>query len=212
FTNQQLIEENSNLLTQTNNNLILEIHSRELAQVELELANAQLTAISSLDALTEIPNRRKLDEYLMQLWTATLKEQLPISIMMIDIDYFKAYNDSQGHLAGDNCLRSVAKVINKCIRKGRDFVARYGGEEFLFVSKGTDREEAWLLGEKIRENVAALGLSHSSSPISDCVTVSVGISCSIPANTDSIIQCIDKADQAMYQAKQDGRNRVIIAD
>lgn len=197
FVNQRLIEEKSAQLTQINETL--------------QAANEQLLKISSLDALTGIPNRRKLNEFLNEKWDTATKEQTSLSIMMIDIDLFKIYNDSNGHLAGDYCLQAVASVLSQCRREGQDFVARFGGEEFLFVATGISKEEASLLGERIRVEIESLCLDQYSSNISSYVTVSVGISWLVPGSTDLLAETVRLADLAMYQAKQCGRNRVIMA-
>lgn len=210
FVSQKLIEEKSILLTQINDNLLLEIQSRKHAQKELEQANKQLKAISSLDALTGIPNRRKLDESLKEYWTKVVREKLPIAVMMIDIDFFKIYNDTNGHLAGDQCLQTVAEVINKC-RRDEDFAARFGGEEFIFIATGLTKEETLVLGETIRAEIEAQCLKHPFSSASPYVTASVGIHWLNPTSSDLVRETINKADQAMYQAKEEGRNRVVLA-
>jgi len=211
FMSQKLINEKSILLAQINDNLVLEIQSREHAQKELELANNQLRTISSLDALTGIPNRRHLDQSLKEFWVKVVNGQLPISVMMIDIDFFKLYNDTNGHLAGDHCLQAVATVINKCRREG-DFAARYGGEEFIFIAAGMNKEETLGLGETIRAEIEALYLEHPFSSASPYVTASIGITWLNPTNEDLISETINWADKAMYQAKQEGRNRVKLAN
>ena len=210
FMSQKLIEEKSVLLAQINDNLVLEIQSRKQAQKELEQANKQLKALSSLDALTGIPNRRKLDQSLKEYWVKVVRDKIPIAVMMIDIDFFKLYNDTNGHLAGDHCLQAVATVINKCRREG-DFAARYGGEEFIFIATGMNKEETLGLGETIRAEIEALCLEHHFSSTSPYVTASVGITWLNPTNKDLVLETINRADQAMYQAKQEGRNRVILA-
>lgn len=211
FMSHKLIEEKSNQLTRINDNLRLEIQSREHAQRELEQANEQLRAVSSLDALTGIPNRRMLEESLKEYWSRVINEQLPISVMMIDIDFFKIYNDTNGHLAGDHCLQEVAKVIHKCRREGKDFAARFGGEEFIFIATGMNLEDTLALGEKIRADIEALHMDHPFSSASPYVTASVGINWLLPTDADVIREAIDRADQAMYQAKETGRNRVVLA-
>lgn len=210
FRNQKLIEEKSILLEQINGHLVKEIHSREQTQKELEAANEQLMTISTMDALTGIPNRRLLDELIKKQWAAAVAQQVPIAIMMIDIDFFKLYNDTNGHLAGDRCLQAVARVLNGCRRGVNDFVARFGGEEFLFIAADISREETRLLGEKMRAEIEGLALEHNVSPVCPYITVSVGISWQIPSSTDKLSDCLEKADQALYQAKHKGRNRVII--
>ena len=212
FLNQKIIEEKSSELTQTNARLMKEIQISERMQNELKTANQQLRIISSLDALTGIPNRRRLDEVLLELWSMAVEKQLPFSIMMIDIDFFKLYNDTNGHLAGDRCLKAVAGVIDGCHRESFDFVARFGGEEFLFVAVGLNREESLLLAEKIRSGVEALGISHPTSSVAPIITVSIGISNLLPDKKDKPDIILEKADQALYKAKADGRNRLVLSD
>lgn len=212
FLNQKDINEKKDLLAQINSDLLWEIKARKQIQKELEEANEQLTAISSLDPLTGIPNRRKLEESLTERWASAVKERTPITIMMIDIDLFKLYNDTYGHIAGDSCLQTVAGVLNESARDELDPVARYGGEEFLFALTGLEKNEAWQVGEKIRASIEALGLEHKSSSVSPYVTVSIGISWQVPTANDSIIESLAQADQAMYQAKHAGRNRVVMAE
>lgn len=212
FLNQKLIEEKSALLTRTNAELIKEIEAREQTQKELEEANEQLFIISTLDALTGIPNRRKLDVALREQWSIAVEKNLPISIIMLDIDFFKLYNDTNGHLAGDSCLQAVATVLNECRREPSDFVARFGGEEFLFVAVAMNKEETLLLGERIRAEIEALGIEHQSSSVASCITVSLGISYSLPGKTDKLAKSLEQADQALYKAKLAGRNRLVLAE
>ncbi len=212
FLNKKIIEEKSLELTQINDRLMKEIQISERMQNELELVNQQLRVISSLDALTGIPNRRRLDEALLEFWSMAMEKQLPFSIMMIDIDFFKLYNDTNGHLAGDRCLRAVADVLNKCRRESLDFVARFGGEEFIFVAIGLNREESLLLADRIRSEVEALGIEHQSSTVAPTITVSIGISHLLPNKEDRLDIILEMADQALYKAKSDGRNRLILFD
>ena len=212
FLNQKLIEENSDLLKHNNVELIREIKSRKESQKELELANEQLLVISTLDALTGIPNRRKLDQALREQWNIAVEKALPISIMMIDIDYFKSYNDTNGHLAGDRCLQEVAMVLNGCRGEASDFFARFGGEEFLFVAVGMSKEETLLFGERIRAEIEALGIEHQSSSVAPWITVSLGISYFLPGKTDKLPKSLELADQALYKAKSAGRNRLVLAE
>jgi len=209
FLNQKIIEEKSNQLTHINNRLVEEIQTSERVQKKLEVANEQLLIISTLDALTGIPNRRRLDEALWERWSIAVEKQLPFSIMMIDIDFFKLYNDTNGHLAGDRCLQAVAGVLNGCRKESLDFVARFGGEEFLFVTVGLDKEECLLLGERIRSEVEALEIEHQSSSVASWITVSIGISCLLPNKTDKLDKVLEQADQALYRAKSEGQNPLV---
>ncbi len=199
-------------MIQINEDLLKEIASREQIQLDLEAANQQLAAISSLDALTGIPNRRRLDEVLRDKWDKAVIGHIPVAIIMIDIDLFKLYNDSYGHLEGDYCLRQVARVINEFRRGEQDLVARYGGEEFVFVAVDIDKNDALRLADKIRSGIESLCLQHSRSFIGPYLTASLGISWQIPQSIDSLTECINRADRAMYQAKNEGRNRVIMAE
>lgn len=212
FLNQKLIQEKSEQLAHANIELIKEIQSREQTQKELEAANEQLMIISKLDALTGIPNRRRLDEILQEQWFTALEKQLPISIMMIDIDFFKLYNDTHGHLAGDHCLQAVAEVLNSCLRGPADFVARFGGEEFLFIAVGMSREEIVLLGERIRFDIEQLNIENKSSPVVPRITVSLGISHTMPTDNDKVTKFLELADEALYKAKSAGRNQLVLAE
>ncbi|MGE5423266.1 MAG: GGDEF domain-containing protein, partial [Ignavibacteriales bacterium] len=212
YLNRSKLEENTRLLTQINNDLITEIHSREKIQEELKRANEKLTLMSALDALTGIPNRRKMTESLNEQWESALVCHHPITLMMIDIDLFKLYNDTYGHLAGDNCLRKVAEVLSDTAGTNNSLIARFGGEEFVFVTSGLDRNEAMELGEKIRVEVEGLNLEHGYSPVGPWVTVSIGVKWLVPTFEDVLSENLTLADQAMYAAKHAGRNRVVMAD
>jgi len=211
FLNRKLVEEKTFLLTQTNVELVKEIQSREETQKELEAANEQLTIIATLDALTGIPNRRRLDQSLQEHWSMAVKEQLSLAIMMIDIDFFKLYNDTYGHLAGDRCLQAVAGVLDESRKEMTDFVARFGGEEFLFVATGIPQAETRLLAEKIRSEIEELAIDHPVSQVSPYITASIGISWHLPDNTNKLSESLEQADKALYQAKEEGRNRVVMA-
>ncbi len=211
FINRKLVEEKTVLLAQTNAELVKEIQSREETQKELEAANEQLTIIATLDALTGIPNRRRLDQSLQEHWSMAVKEQLPFTILMIDIDFFKLYNDTNGHLAGDRCLQAVAGVLDGCRKEPTDFVARFGGEEFLFVATGILQAETRLLAEKIRHEIEGLKIAHNVSQVSPYITASIGISWQLPSSTNKLSESLEQADKALYQAKEEGRNRVVMA-
>jgi diguanylate cyclase (GGDEF)-like protein len=162
-----------------------------------------------IDALTQIPNRRRFDEYLSQEWSRHIRMQRPISLLLCDVDHFKLYNDNQGHQAGDDCLRNVAKAINQCFRSG-DLVARYGGEEFAMVLLQTDRAGALQVAERVISFVAAAAIPHPASPICDRVTISIGLATKTPApdGPSDARALIEEADRQLYSAKRDGRNKV----
>ena len=180
---------------------------------ELNDLNKVLQEISSSDALTSLANRRHFDDFLAKEWKQSQRQKTSLAIIMVDVDFFKAYNDSQGHLAGDECLKQVARVFKQNLKRPLDFAARYGGEEFIAVLPDTDAAGAARLAETIRAEIEALALRHYASPISKVVTVSLGVAAAIPGPGSDPRDILVDADRALYQAKQDGRNRVrVVAD
>jgi diguanylate cyclase (GGDEF)-like protein len=168
-----------------------------------------LVSLSLSDGLTGIANRRHFDEFLEQEWRRAIREGTPLSLIMSDIDFFKAYNDTYGHLAGDDCLRQVAGVMRETLRRPGDMAARYGGEEFAMVMARTDLEGAVLLAESLRSLVEALGIPHAGSPSAvRLVTLSLGVATLVPSRDRSSSELVAAADQALYQAKSEGRNCV----
>ncbi|QGG48547.1 diguanylate cyclase domain-containing protein [Heliorestis convoluta] len=178
----------------------------------LEKAIEKLKTLSSLDGLTELPNRRRFDEYLHTEWKRAYRNNIPISLIMLDIDHFKAYNDSYGHLGGDECLKEISRILNKKVRRPGDLVCRYGGEEFAIVLPETNLHGAEVLAENIRKSIEQRKIFHNSSPIHNVVTVSVGVATKIPQLITSWNDLILSADQALYKAKNQGRNRVVLAN
>lgn len=174
---------------------------------QLETANHELQRLAAIDSLTQVANRRRFDEYLQQEWQRMLREQLPLSLILCDIDCFKLYNDTYGHQAGDDCLRQVAQVIQNAAKRAIDLPARYGGEEFAVILPNTDQEGAILVAQDIQTGVKELGISHSASKVCDTVTVSLGVSNTIPSVITSPELLINAADKALYQAKAEGRDR-----
>ena len=177
---------------------------------ELAESNRKLEHLSATDALTGVANRRRFDAVLAMEWTRATRTGQPLALAMLDIDWFKAYNDHYGHPAGDACLQRVADVISSSICRGTDLVARYGGEEFVFIAPDTNAETALSLAEKLCEEFRSSALPHAHSPFG-CVTVSIGVASMIPEIEQNQNILIHAADQAMYRAKQLGRNRVILA-
>jgi diguanylate cyclase (GGDEF)-like protein len=175
----------------------------------LAVANQRLEALSVTDALTGLANRRRLADVLNLEWQRALRPGTPLALAMIDIDYFKAYNDCYGHPAGDQCLRRVAAVLNEAVRV-TDLVARYGGEEFAVVMPGVNLVTAKRISDRAREAVVALRQPHEDSPLG-IVTVSVGVAATVPSSAGVPDQLIDLADHRLYQAKNHGRNRVIVS-
>jgi diguanylate cyclase (GGDEF)-like protein len=177
----------------------------------LEIANLQLYRLATMDGLTQVANRRCFDEYWLQQWTLLQQEKQPLSLIIMDVDYFKNYNDHYGHLAGDECLRQVAQGISKLLMRPQDLVARYGGEEFVVVLPHTPIEGAKKIAEGIISIIYNLNLAHVQSQVCDRITLSIGVACVVP-NADLIWEVpISLADKALYQAKQEGRNRIVIA-
>lgn len=187
---------------------------QELLEVtrQLEEANRRLTILSSLDGLTGVANRRHHDEIFEKEWNRAKRERKPLSFLIADIDYFKPYNDNYGHQAGDDCLKNVAAVIAASARRPGDMVARYGGEEFAIVLPGLVKENAALIAEKLREAVVELNIPHKGSSVSDRVTLSVGVASVMPTDQIESSDLIRAADRALYMAKENGRNRVVISN
>ncbi len=184
----------------------------ELKQVEaaLAIANQELQRLALLDGLTQVANRHRLDEYLLQEWKRLTREQAPLSLILCDIDYFKRYNDRYGHPSGDECLKRVAQGIRRVIRRPADLVARYGGEEFVVVLPNTNSEGAIHVARVIQKQIQQLKIPHEQSSISRYVTLSIGVSCTIPEQGSSPELLVDAADKAMYEVKTRGRNAIIL--
>lgn len=181
-----------------------------LAQVRLskrlDKAKSRLQ-LAYLDSLTLLPNRRYYDAFVKREWKRAMRHQYPISMIMIDIDYFKAYNDSLGHPEGDQCLRQVARTLKRFFRRPGDLIARYGGEEFCVVA-ACDANQILALAEILRKAIENMRLPHPNSKISEFVTISLGVSTIVPGEHQEFEQLLHAADQALYNAKASGRNRV----
>ncbi|WP_232364048.1 GGDEF domain-containing response regulator [Desulforapulum autotrophicum] len=178
-------------------------------QKRLETANQKLQTLVTSDGLTMIANRRKFDEYLDQEWQRCKRAKVWLSLLMCDIDYFKHYNDTYGHQAGDDCLRKIAQAMEKTVVRPMDLVARYGGEEFAVILSDTGLNGACHVARRIQEDVKNLNIAHSESSVSTHVTLSIGITCLIPDDEDlSMDLLIKTADEALYKAKRKGRNRM----
>ncbi|MFH1911228.1 MAG: diguanylate cyclase [Pseudomonadota bacterium] len=168
-----------------------------------------LNRLSRHDGLTGIANRRHFDEFYQQEWKRALREETPLSLLLCDLDFFKNYNDTYGHQAGDDCLRAVAGVLQKGLRRPGDLTARYGGEEFIVVLPGTLREGALAVAESLRKAVEALAIPHSASATAPVVTICLGVSITVPGPGESPADLLAAADRALYRAKEEGRNRVV---
>jgi diguanylate cyclase (GGDEF)-like protein/PAS domain S-box-containing protein len=161
-----------------------------------------------VDQLTQIANRRRFDSFLEQEWQRALRSGQPLSLIVLDVDHFKLYNDTLGHAAGDLCLQQVAAALQSRALRGTDLAARYGGEEFVLLFAETSLDTAEALAEAIRAQVEALKLPHPRSPTSPWLTVSIGVASIVPTQLDRIEQFFVAADRMMYAAKEAGRNRV----
>jgi diguanylate cyclase (GGDEF)-like protein/PAS domain S-box-containing protein len=185
------------------------IFSDNTQQNELE---TKLRALSSVDGLTGISNRRTFDEVLEKEWARAQREHQPLSLVMADIDHFKLYNDRYGHPGGDSCLQQVARAIDAGANRASDLAARYGGEEFVVVLPSTNAAGAAVIAEKLRARVAALGLPHEASLVAPFVTISIGVATLIPSRKGNAAQLTAAADRALYEAKRSGRNRIVADD
>ncbi len=187
-----------------------EISERKKAEVALQIANEKLQRLATIDGLTQVANRRRFDEYFDQVWNQMIRQQSNVSLIMIDIDFFKKYNDSYGHQQGDDCLKQVAQSIYSTAKRAGNLVARYGGEEFVVVLPNSTIDEANHVGEAILSSIQQLEIPHNQSSVSKFVTLSLGISGTSPERDippESLITIVDKA---LYEAKEQGRNRSIV--
>ncbi len=178
------------------------------SQRELAEANAILEKLSSLDGLTGIPNRRRFDEVLKSEWQRAIRHSTAISLIMLDIDFFKLYNDRYGHQGGDECLIQVARILDDSAQRETDMVARYGGEEFAVILPETGSRGAYEVAEIMRANIHDTKIPHEGSKVSEYVSISVGVATWLPERGSQPEEIIALADQALYKAKEEGRNQV----
>ena len=185
---------------------------RELVETALRLAqaNAALERLSTHDALTDIANRRRFDEVLETEWRRMLRDGGWLSVLIVDVDHFKQFNDAFGHQAGDECLRRIGDVLRDAASRPGDLAARYGGEEFVVILAQTEPEGAHVVAEEVRAAVERLGIRAPMSP-TGTVTVSAGVASIVPTEESTPALLVGAADFALYRAKQDGRNRVACA-
>jgi len=169
-----------------------------------------LDFFATQDELTEVPNRRRFNHVYQEQWNHALRAKAPLAITMCDIDYFKAYNDTLGHQAGDDCLKKVAQIMENILQRETDCVARYGGEEFVYVLPITEQKGAAFLMDSLHKALADAKIPHPSSEVSQYITLSIGIAASVPQdkNKEALLK---SADEALYHAKAQGRNRTVFA-
>lgn len=175
---------------------------------QLARANKELMKMANYDGLTQILNRRGFDEVFDRYWRQSKRDQSHIALILLDIDFFKNYNDTYGHMQGDECLKCVAEAIEGSLMRPIDVAARYGGEEFAVVLPGTGIEGAMTVADRMLDSVRSLKISHANSPANRYVTVSIGVALS--SGMTSMTQLMDKADKALYESKNNGRNRVTL--
>jgi diguanylate cyclase (GGDEF)-like protein len=177
---------------------------------EQRLAQMALQSLAVKDGLTGLANRLSFDEKIEAEWLHGKREQTPLSLLLIDVDHFKLYNDTYGHQKGDACLKAVAQTLGEQVFRQADLAARYGGEEFVVVLPNTEMDAARAIGERIRLAIQTLNLPHSASLTGTCITLSIGVASAIPSDDFSHENLIAAADVALYQAKHAGRNRVVM--
>jgi diguanylate cyclase (GGDEF)-like protein len=185
------------------------IRARVRNHLELKRQRDILRSLSFRDGLTGLANRRQLDQFLDQEWRRSQRGQTPISLILMDIDYFKSFNDALGHLAGDDCLRRIAQTLETSIHRAGDLIARYGGEEFVCVLPETGQSGAFAVAEKVQQLLAQLALPHPASSVAPAVTLSLGVATRIAGNGEKAEELLHDADQALYRAKAEGRNRIV---
>lgn len=173
--------------------------------------NSKLLQLSSYDGLTGLANRRYFDQYSVEVWQKGILDATWLSMIMVDIDNFKNYNDTYGHQQGDGCIVEVASALNHSLLRNCDLVARYGGEEFVIILPDTDLQKATIIAEKLRVAIEQLAIPHATSTVSNYVTISLGVAATIPSSATSTDYLLKRADVALYAAKRQGRNRVKIS-
>ncbi len=187
---------------------MFDISERKKAEEEILRLQQRLEVLSYRDGLTDVSNRRMFDQVLEREWASAYRTSQPLGLIILDIDFFKQYNDKYGHVAGDECLRRVARLLEGAASRPRDFVARYGGEEFVLVLPETDLEAARTVAERCRQIIEDARIPHEGSSVAPLVTISMGVGATQPTDTGGLTDFINAVDRALYRAKYGGRNRV----
>ncbi len=188
---------------------MFDISERKKTEERLLDLQKQLEDFSFRDGLTGVSNRRKFDAVLDEEWDAARRHTQPLSLILIDIDFFKQYNDCYGHVQGDECLKRVGAALGSVANRPRDLLARYGGEEFVLVLPATDEAAALRVGERVRQALFKAQIPHAASAVGQLLTVSQGVGTIIPSASDTLMQFIDTVDRRLYRAKQAGRDRSV---
>jgi diguanylate cyclase (GGDEF)-like protein len=201
-------DDDKQLMGEVSTQLAVALRQATLYQ-QVKDKNEQLEALANQDGLTQVANRRRFDDYYAFIWAQQRRAQEPLSLILCDVDYFKRYNDCWGHLSGDDCLKQVARILDRVIHRPTDLVARYGGEEFALVLPNTPPDGAEHLAAQVQGAIAAAALPHPDSPLGDCLTLSLGIATVVPSLPLNPDQLIHAADEALYRAKAQGRDRSV---
>lgn len=188
---------------------MFDISERKKTEEKLLELQKKLEELSYRDSLTEVANRRMFDTILEREWADAQRNQTSLSLILLDIDYFKQYNDHYGHIHGDECLKQVARILSTAATRPRDFLARFGGEEFVLVLPETDAESARKIAERCKDFIAQARIPHIKSFIGNTLTVSLGVATMTPGRADESVAFIREVDRRLYQAKQHGRNSIV---
>jgi diguanylate cyclase (GGDEF)-like protein len=185
------------------------VRARVAAQLHFK---ADRERLAGTDMLTGIPNRRYFETVMQNEWNRALRYSKPLSLIMVDVDFFKQYNDRYGHAAGDDCLKAIAKCLDKTLRRAGDMVARWGGEEFVCLLPEVNQEQAINLSEQLLSNIRGLSITHADSAVTDQITVSLGLAALNLNQRTTWKALLNQADQALYRAKHQGRNCLVVDD
>lgn len=191
---------------------MFDISERKQTEQKLIELQKELEQLSFKDGLTGVANRRMFDSVMEMEWLNAKRTRQPLSLIMVDIDYFKQYNDFYGHLQGDDCLKRVSQALSDSASRARDFVARFGGEEFVLVLPESNTEAAAAVAERCRKAIFKLQIPHEKSDISQLLSISLGVGTVIPGQSDQLLDFINTVDQRLYLAKQNGRNCIMSQD
>ncbi|MBU1054918.1 MAG: diguanylate cyclase [Proteobacteria bacterium] len=184
------------------------VKARVNTHLELKRKSDMLEHMLAIDSLTEIPNRRHFDKVFESEWNRAKRSGSLVSLVILDIDYFKKFNDNYGHPAGDECLKLVAQELKQCIKRSGEIIARYGGEEFAAILPGVSQDDAQKLAEKLRNHIESLQIIHAYSDVADCITISLGVATTSPKDGLEPAEFINTTDKMLYEAKSQGRNQV----
>jgi len=188
------------------------LKARLKIHLELKKQRDYLQNLTMIDGLTGIANKKRLNEYIDKWYRISFRKKTYLSIFMIDIDHFKLFNDTYGHIAGDDCLKKIASEIKNSLKRPYDLAARFGGEEFTCVIPEANYQDAIQIAKRIKKNIDLLKIEHKSSPVLPYVTVSIGGITTVPKDTDGYSKILEKADEALYEAKKNGRNQIVIKE